>query len=98
MHLVVSGSGQLGTVLVRQLVAAGKPVRAFVRPMSQYQHLVGSGAELAFGDLRDAGIVRAAMAGADTSRLALRRSTSDRSYLARPGPDVGDDGRRNTGR
>ena len=65
MYLVVSGSGQLGTVLVRQLVAAGKPVRAFVRPMSQYQHLVGSGAELAFGDLRDAGSVRAAMTGAD---------------------------------
>jgi uncharacterized protein YbjT (DUF2867 family) len=65
MHLVVSGSGQLGTVLVRQLVAAGTPVRAFVRPMSQYRHLVGSGAELAFGDLRDAGSVRAAVAGAD---------------------------------
>jgi len=33
--------------------------------MSQYQHLAGSGAELAFGDLRDAGSVRAAMTRAD---------------------------------
>jgi uncharacterized protein YbjT (DUF2867 family) len=32
MHVVVSGTGQLGTVLVRPLVAAGKPVRAFVLP------------------------------------------------------------------
>jgi uncharacterized protein YbjT (DUF2867 family) len=65
MHLVVSGTGQLGTVLVRQLVEAGKPVRAFVRPTSRYQHLVASGVELAFGDLRDAGSTRAAVTGAD---------------------------------
>jgi uncharacterized protein YbjT (DUF2867 family) len=65
MHLVVSGSGQLGTALVRQLSAAGKPVRAFVRPRSRYQHLIGDGVELAFGDLRDATSIRAAVTGAD---------------------------------
>jgi uncharacterized protein YbjT (DUF2867 family) len=65
MHLVVSGSGQLGTALVRQLAAAGRPVRAFVRPMSRYQHLLDSGVELAFGDLRDAASVRAAITGVD---------------------------------
>jgi dihydroflavonol-4-reductase len=87
MHLVVSGTGQLGTVLVRQLVAAGTPVRAFVRPMSQYQHLVGSGAELAFGDLRDAGSVRAAMAGADivlATAMSLRRSLAILTTRSRP--------------
>jgi NAD(P)-dependent dehydrogenase (short-subunit alcohol dehydrogenase family) len=41
----VSGTGQLGTVLVRPLVAAGKPVRAFVLPTSRYQHLIGGDAE-----------------------------------------------------
>ena len=51
--------------MVRQLVAAGRPVRALVRPMSRYQHLLGSGVELAFGDLRDAASLRAALAGAD---------------------------------
>ena len=65
MHLVVSGSGQLGTALVRQLTAAGRPVRAFVRPTSRHQHLQDTGVELAFGDLRDAESVRAAMAGVD---------------------------------
>ena len=65
MHLVVSGSGQLGTALVRQLTAAGRPVRAFVRPTSRHQHLEGAGVELAFGDLRDAASVRAALTGAD---------------------------------
>ena len=65
MHLVVGGSGQLGTALVRQLVAAGKPVRAFVRPMSQYQHLIGEAVDLAFGDLRDVGSIRAAISGVD---------------------------------
>ena len=65
MHLVVSGSGQLGTALVRRLVAAGRPVRAFVRPTSRHQHLEPDEVELAFGDLRDPASIRAAMSGVD---------------------------------
>ncbi|HEY9377093.1 MAG TPA: NmrA family NAD(P)-binding protein [Jiangellaceae bacterium] len=61
----MSGSGQLGTALVRQLVSAGRPVRAFVRPTSRYQQLVGSGVELVFGDLRDSASIRDAVTGSD---------------------------------
>jgi uncharacterized protein YbjT (DUF2867 family) len=78
MHLVVGGSGQLGTALVRRLVATGKPVRAFVRPTSRYQHLIGNGVELAFGDLRDAASIRSAVIGAE-SVLATANSVA-------PGP------------
>lgn len=53
MILVVGATGQLGTAIVRKLVAGGQPVRAFVRRTSKYQHLQGPGVELAFGDLRD---------------------------------------------
>lgn len=51
--LVVGATGQLGTVVVRKAVASGIPVRALVRPSSDFLHLHGSGAEVAFGDLRD---------------------------------------------
>jgi NADH dehydrogenase len=65
MILVVGATGQLGTAVVRKLVMAGKPVRAFVRKGSRYQHLQGEGIELAFGDLRDPASIAAACQGVD---------------------------------
>lgn len=65
MILIVGATGQLGTLLVRKLVAAKLPVRAFVRRGSSYQHLQVPGAELAFGDLRDPASVDAACQGVD---------------------------------
>jgi uncharacterized protein YbjT (DUF2867 family) len=47
--LVVGATGQLGTAVVRKLIAAGRPVRAFVRPGSSARAVPG--AELALGDL-----------------------------------------------
>jgi uncharacterized protein YbjT (DUF2867 family) len=64
MILVVGATGQLGTAVVRRLVAAGQPVRAFVRPGSRHEHLRMPGIELAYGDLRDAASVEAACRGA----------------------------------
>jgi uncharacterized protein YbjT (DUF2867 family) len=63
--LVVGATGQLGTALVRKLVAANQPVRAFVRKHSRYQHLQTPGVELAFGDLRDKVSVEKAVTGVD---------------------------------
>jgi uncharacterized protein YbjT (DUF2867 family) len=65
MILIVGATGQLGTTLVRKLVAAKQPVRAFVRRGSRYQHLQVPGVELAFGDLRDPASVDAACQGVD---------------------------------
>ena len=65
MILVVGATGQLGTAIVRKLVAGGQPVRAFVRRTGQYQHLQGAGVELAFGDLRDPASLDAACRGAE---------------------------------
>lgn len=65
MILVVGATGQLGTAIIRRLVATGQPVRAFVRRGSSYQHLEGTGVEIAFGDLRDASSVDAACKGVD---------------------------------
>lgn len=49
--LVVGASGQLGTRVVTQLSAAGRPVRAMVRPTSLSAHLHGPGVEVVFADL-----------------------------------------------
>ncbi len=64
--LVVGATGQLGTAVVLQLAASGRQVRAFVRPTSPRDALDASGAELAFGDLRDAGSLEAACRGVET--------------------------------
>jgi uncharacterized protein YbjT (DUF2867 family) len=64
MILVVGATGQLGTAVVRRLVASGQPVQAFVRKGSRHEHLRAMGAELAFGDLRDPDSVDAACRGA----------------------------------
>lgn len=50
MNLVVGATGQLGTAVVRALTAAGRPVRAFVRPGSAARAVPGP--KLALGDLR----------------------------------------------
>jgi uncharacterized protein YbjT (DUF2867 family) len=64
--LVVGATGQLGTAVLLQLVASGHSVRAFVRPTSPRGAIDGSGAQLAFGDLRDAGSLEAACGGIET--------------------------------
>lgn len=65
MILVIGATGQLGTAVIRKLTAAGRDVRAFVRPTSAYKHLEGPHVEFAFGDLRDPTSVDAACKGAD---------------------------------
>jgi uncharacterized protein YbjT (DUF2867 family) len=61
--VVFGATGQLGTAIVRALLEQGQPVRAFVRRHSAYGHLEAAGAELAFGDLRDAASIEAACRG-----------------------------------
>lgn len=65
MILVVGATGEVGTAVVRRLVAEDRPVRAFVRPTTDYDHLAALGVDLAFGDLRDPGSVVAACAGVE---------------------------------
>lgn len=61
--LVTGSSGTVGRALVRQLLAAGHPVRALVRNEASAQHLP-PGVELAFGDYTDSASLDKAMSGA----------------------------------
>jgi len=60
---LTGATGFVGSALVRVLVNAGFSVRALVRPTSQRNDLLRLGVELAEGDLRDRGSIRAAVAG-----------------------------------
>ena len=62
--LVVGASGQLGTRIVQRLVAAGRPVRAMVRPTSLASHLRGPGVEMVVADLMAPESLEAACRGA----------------------------------
>jgi uncharacterized protein YbjT (DUF2867 family) len=62
--LVVGATGQLGTAVVDRLRAAGRPVRALVRPSSP-RAFEPDGVELAFGDLRDPESLVAACQGVE---------------------------------
>lgn len=63
--LVVGATGQLGTAVVERLRAAGKRVRALVRPTSP-REFDSQGVELAFGDLREPESLVAACQGMAT--------------------------------
>jgi dihydroflavonol-4-reductase len=61
--LVTGANGFLGAAVVRALLAAGTPVRAFVRAGSDRRNLAGLDVEVAVGDLTDRDSLAAAVAG-----------------------------------
>ena len=65
MILVTGATGFLGHNLIPLLVERGHRVRALVRPTSDHGFLRECGAEMAFGDTRDADSVAAAMSGCE---------------------------------
>ncbi|HEV2235129.1 MAG TPA: SDR family oxidoreductase [Ktedonobacterales bacterium] len=65
MILVVGASGRLGSVVTRQLLARGEPVRAMARRPAPLAELEEHGAQIVIGDVRDAAAVRRACQGAD---------------------------------
>jgi len=61
--LVTGATGFLGHSLCPYLIEHGYRLRALVRPSADWHFLRDMGVELAWGDVRDAGAVRAACAG-----------------------------------
>jgi dihydroflavonol-4-reductase len=61
--LITGATGLVGSAVARKLAAAGTSIRALVRPGSPRFHLAELDLEFVDGDIRDAGSVRAAMAG-----------------------------------
>jgi NADH dehydrogenase len=66
MILVVGATGDLGSNVVRRLLARRQQVRILARPQSAYQPLVQLGATVSIGDLKDRASLDRACAGIDT--------------------------------
>lgn len=66
MILVTGAAGHLGNVLVRELLARGKTVRALVLPEENCQSLSELDVELFKGDILEPDTLNAAMQGVDT--------------------------------
>jgi 2-alkyl-3-oxoalkanoate reductase len=62
---VTGGTGFLGSFLVRDLLAKGVSVRVLARPSTRARKLQAAGVEIIHGDLRDAGSIALAVAGAE---------------------------------
>jgi len=84
MNLVVGATGMLGSEICRLLAATDKPVRALVRQSSapdKVAALRALGAEIVFGDLKDAASLEAACRGArsviSTASSTLSRREGD---------------------
>jgi uncharacterized protein YbjT (DUF2867 family) len=65
MYLLIGATSKLGTRVARQLLAAGKPVRAMTRTPDKAADLKKLGAEIVQGDLRDPGSLARACAGVE---------------------------------
>ena len=66
MILVTGANGTTGRELVRQLAAAGRPVRALLRTRANAAALPKSGVEIAIGAFADTASLDAAMKGVDS--------------------------------
>lgn len=88
--LVVGASGQVGSEVVRQLAAQGRPVRAMVRPDAAAAHLRGYGdVDVVVGDLLQPGDVQRAVAGSQhviaTANSVLPRKRGEFGRVEREG-------------
>jgi uncharacterized protein YbjT (DUF2867 family) len=71
VFVVAGATGHVGSVVARELLAAGHKVRAIVRSADKAKALASSGAELLSGELGDAAFLTSALRGADGAFLLL---------------------------
>jgi uncharacterized protein YbjT (DUF2867 family) len=71
IFVVAGATGHVGSVVARELLAAGHKVRAIVRSVDKAKALAGQGAELLSGELGDASFLTRALRGADGAFLLL---------------------------
>jgi uncharacterized protein YbjT (DUF2867 family) len=71
IFVVAGATGHVGSVVARELLAAGRQVRAIVRSADKARALASQGAELVTGELSDIGLLTRALRGADGAFLLL---------------------------
>jgi uncharacterized protein YbjT (DUF2867 family) len=71
MYVIAGVSGNTGSIVASQLIAAGKPVRVIVRDAAKGEPWRAKGAEVAVADLEDAAALTRALTGATAAYLLL---------------------------
>lgn len=71
MYVVTGITGQVGSALGKQLLAAGLPVRAVVRDAAKGAAWAARGADVALADLNDAAVLTRAFTGAEAVFVLL---------------------------
>lgn len=71
MFVLLGSNGQITSQLARLLLAARHPVRVVGRSREALASLAGAGADIAVGDVRDAGFLRQAFRGATVAYTML---------------------------
>ena len=71
IFVVAGATGHVGSVVARELLAAGHKVRAIVRSVEKAKALAGQGAELLLGGLSDVTFLTRALRGSDGAFLLL---------------------------
>jgi uncharacterized protein YbjT (DUF2867 family) len=77
LFVVAGATGHVGSVVARELLAAGHQVRAIVRSVEKAKALAGQGAELLPGELSDVSFLTRALRGADGAFLLLPPPAND---------------------
>jgi dihydroflavonol-4-reductase len=83
VHLVMGGSGFLGSHVTRQALAAGHSVRVWTRPTSNDRAFKHLNVEHVTGSLDDDAAMREAMSGVDVVHYCI---VDTRAWLRDPGP------------
>jgi len=71
VFVVAGATGHVGSIVARELLAAGHKVRAIVRNVGKAKALADQGAELLAGELGDVAFLTSALRGADGAFLLL---------------------------
>lgn len=82
MYAITGATGNTGSVVVEQLLAAGKKVRAIGRSAEKLQALAAKGAEPFIADLTDATSLTRAFAGAEGAYLMIPPKPQSKNPLA----------------
>lgn len=82
MYAITGATGNTGIVVVEQLLAAGKKVRAIGRSTEKLQALAAKGAEPFIADLTDAASLTRAFTGADAVYLMIPPKPDSQDPLA----------------
>jgi dihydroflavonol-4-reductase len=81
--LVTGAGGFLGSHVVRRLIAAGRPVRAFVRRSTHVEGIAGLPVDWAYGDVLDRDAVAAAVSGCES---VIHCVVNTQAWLRDPAP------------